>query len=560
MDSLRKLKGKLRPEGKGSVNLVRVKELISRLKPEEVKIAQAYITAFDPRGENNKSSRIFKDLNKGNYSEAKLRAKHSSTNSNSFDALISILKDKIGYALALEVNTQRPGRFSDRWKVQLDVRNRLNTYDIVLGMGLHEEAYTILQKLVTACKTYELYFELITVLLKKMEFLKIRIPGKDIFSSKELMQINSDIEECLQCINAVINANYWYYVHLSYGEMEGKTPEILDKYRKGMNVLSNLHLETGSATVAYYMYYLKTVYYYEIEDFQSAEDAAKDWIRLVKTHKAIKDKNRESTTFLFLANVLIGQRKFSEALEALEIARSFIQPNRGNFQHVEDLAAYAHFYLGNYSEVEEKLEATINHPVYKAYLFKENRRRYLLASLLFIREDYKKCIKVLESLEELKDDRSGFLKGIKVLSVMAALFLDDETFLKSKLESLRKLMDELKKSDEYRERDLIIYDVLLALSKSGNNFKKVFNKYKQEIAMLEFSDRQYYWKIKSQELVIFHLWFNAKLEKKKYTVDVSQDLINFEKEQQRRTEKDSRQWADIPDSFSIQGYEKPSFM
>ena len=523
MDIERKVKEKMNPANdKESGNFNRLKELISKLKPEELKIAQAYISSFDPRGKNNKAVQIFTTIFKNaGIEERSMRRKFGSAGETGFDALISILKDKIEYSLTLEVNTQRPGQYSEKWQAQLDVRERINIYDILYGKGLYDEAFGVLKKVIEKCKKYELYFELVSALMKKMEFLKLRVPSKDLILSKDFLEINRQIQFYIDCLQALIVANNWYYIHIGYGELEGKGGKIFDEYKKGIAVLEKEFKHTGSATVAHFMYILKTTYYDGLGKYEEAEFVANEWLELVTHNKAVSMPIRIGAALTYLANVQMNRKKFSECLFTLNKAKQQFKPGTSNYQIIDDLEVYSFFYLGKYKEAEDHLLLVMDQRPYRQFLFKENRRKYLYACTLLVQERYKESLDVLEKIEELKDDRAGFYVGIKTLIVIAAYYKGDYEYTFYKLESLRKLLDSLRKTGEVRQRDVLIYNILSEWLKSKGNFKITMQNRQDNFTLLESSNPEYAWNINSHEIILFHEWFKLKAECKPYHIDLS---------------------------------------
>jgi len=67
-----------------------------------------------------------------------------------------------------------------------------------------------------------------------------------------------------------------------------------------------------------------------------------------------------------------------------------------------------------------------------------------------------------------------------------------------------------------RERDRLILSILVELDRSDFDFGEVAQKKSEALAKLRSTDKAYRWDPKSPEMILFHDWFDAKLNKRPY--------------------------------------------
>jgi hypothetical protein len=509
-------------EYKGLDNFARIKLLISRLTHTEIEIVLAYLNAFgvffDKKEKDTKTAALLKYLLQSPEATEELAMEHFGINKpNTFDKLVERLKDKIGYCLTSEIITQRQGEYSERYQAIFQINDRLKRFEIYWGKkSLPEEAYGELNKVIQLAKTYDVYSSLIDALYFKLTFLKIR------YKSKEYDKLVSEINHYEKCRTAYSKAVIWHNEYIQFADFEGYRAGFAEVFEEALQELQAEYTSTKSASVGYYYHIIKTGYYQELRKFNLAADSALKLLNIVRDNKAVYMPWRMGTAYIHISDTCICQKDFAKSIEAAQMAKKYYTPNSLNYSIAEELEFWAHFYSGEYSKAEEIILQIIANPDYARSSYIDNKRNYLLSCALFIQGKLKECAQVLETVKEIHTDKRGWNIGIRILSLMVTFSQPElEELSIRKLDALRKHLDKLKQLKETRKRDVIIFNILSALLKSGGDFVKVYSNREEDFNLLDSSDTEYGWQIRGHELIVFQAWFRNRMNNKPYHLDLT---------------------------------------
>jgi hypothetical protein len=501
---------------KTSTNFFRLKEIMQKLNSNEIRMVRAYLKAisrnFSDENFETKEIELF-DLIAADPNISQEDAMGHCDNSykiHSFEVLTGRLKEKIGYCLVNENFTQRKEAYSERYQAIFEIRQKLSLAEILIGRDIFEEGMIVLNRVISLCKKYEVYNELIDSLIIKRHCLNIRV------NLNEYNTLTNEIKFYEKCKTANNKAAYWFDIHLSYVDFNGVRTGYLNIFEKAIQELDEEYNITKSATVAYFKYLIKIEYYQELKMYDIAEIAAKELLELVSHNVAIYQPYRLGTSYVNLANTSIYQKKYKRSFLYLNEAQKLYLPNSFHFSITEELEFYAHFYSGNYEKALEKISGILKNIHYKQSIYVENKRKFMYACSLFVLKDYNKCQEILNEIEDIHDDKAGWNIGMRVLNIMLDAFKKDHENTRYKIESFRKHVERLKKLREVRKRDILILDILNNWVKCNYDFKEIYKKRKKDFDLLNEPGTDYQWQIKSHELIVFHKWFEAMVKRKPY--------------------------------------------
>ena len=148
--------------------------------------------------------------------------------------------------------------------------------------------------------------------------------------------------------------------------------------------------------------------------------------------------------------------------------------------------------------------------------FLTSKRSFLLASILVLNKRNHEAHKVLQDTKEIEKDKEGWNLGLRILSIINQLETEKLDLVDLNIESLRKHIERTIKMKAVRKRDVIILKLLAKLSRQGFNFRQEWKKNQKYFDLLASNDPEYRWEMKSPEMIIFHRWFEAKVQGKEY--------------------------------------------
>jgi tetratricopeptide (TPR) repeat protein len=145
-----------------------------------------------------------------------------------------------------------------------------------------------------------------------------------------------------------------------------------------------------------------------------------------------------------------------------------------------------------------------------------SKRQYFLAVAEFLNGDYKASFFSLQDTAELEDDKDGWNIGVRMLQIILTLQTEKIDLADKKIENLRKHIERTIKMKSIRKRDIVIFRLLSHLSRSGFDFKEVWEDRQKDFKLLRSDDPDYYWVPRSHELILFDQWFESKVKNVPY--------------------------------------------
>jgi len=368
-----------------------------------------------------------------------------------------------------------------------------------IGFDLEQQ----FDKIIALSEKYELVEILIDALYSKQRYVGFRV-GKVAFNS-----IGSKIEKAEFRRKAMVNARN---IHFRFATNHIAFPIYnKDELKKSIDKLKQDYILTGSQTIKLYLYYLQVEWLFIHSKFQVAERVLNKLLKHVIENPAVYTIARHGDVFLNLATNEIYLKEFSLAINNCLIAQTFYQKNSESKVFAKELEFYARFYNKELENSEKVIEEIYNFSKSGNIHLFHSRRAYLFACVKTIRGEIKKSNELLLEIKEIEKDKGGWNLGKWILAIINGIESGDYEGVESKVLSLEKFLKRISKANYVRKRDKVILRILLKLINEGYDFNKVYQSRKKYFDLLEGSDPEYGWKIKSPELIVFHDWFKKKM-------------------------------------------------
>tara|TARA_R110002096_G_scaffold378222_7_gene572130 strand:- start:6495 stop:8078 length:1584 start_codon:yes stop_codon:yes gene_type:complete len=490
-------------------------DLAEALTDQENEIARKHIIAYDSNttGESQKMFRLFREIvSKKTKNYDSLKEKISKDSSDvSFNRLIRRTLYRVQESLIVEVNIDRKGMYSEIFRKRFEIRKRIMQAYILHGKGLPEMANRVFDTIIKSTKSFELYDELIEALLLKQSII-LSIKGRKSFDL-----INQQIDFYHLCRDLLQKTKNVYRIYSVDVYTKGIKADKLKFLEENMKIVQAYFQQTKSANILSQYYLLEMEYYYLVDNIEAEEITGLRLLDLMQNNKAVFSKPRISYVYNSLSNTMYSSLNFDKCYtyiaESLKWSESKLNINYviACEQQINSL-----FYLNDYDKASGILNQVIDLPLLKKYPYHNSKVYYQQAMNHFAMMQYNDSKKLLSMLNEIEKDKEGWNIWVRIMRILCSVEIEKYNLLDYDLENLRKYFDRVEKINQVRKRDRMILSFLTDLNRNHFNYKEVAIKKADTLQKLKSTHKDYKWDPKSPEMILFHDWFEAKLNNKPY--------------------------------------------
>ena len=490
-------------------------DLATTLSEKEIEIARKHIIAYDSNvtGQTQKMFRLFKEIvYKGTKNYDKLKEKISKDSSDySFNRLIRRTLYRFQESLIVDVNINRKGMYSEIFRKRFETRKRIMQAHILHGKGLPKMADRIYDTIIKSTKALELYDELIEALILKQSVLFLIKGQKHFDKISEEISFYNNCRELLQLSKNIYN-NYAAEVY-SKGIIKEKTAYL----EKETKQILKYYKKTNSANILSQYLLLRMEYFNLMEMPKDEEKTGIELLNLLFKNKAVYSKHRISYV---LNNLAISMHNSLNFEKAIEYSQKSLKNNEGEMKlgivnsYLQQIDST--ILLQKYGEVPRLIKKVNAVPLLAKHPFHQSRVKYQQAMNYFANETYNEANKLLVDMEEIEKDKEGWNLWVRIMRILCSIELLKLNLIDYDVESFRKYIQRVDKQYSVRKRDKLILSVLIELDRNGFDFGIVAEKKRDVLDKLKSTSKEYRWDPKSPELILFHDWFDAKLNEKSY--------------------------------------------
>lgn len=414
--------------------------------------------------------------------------------------------------LQLEANIERPGVYSNPFRIQVSTSKKIQQSRVLLARGLDRHAIRLLEECVSKAHKYEL-FELELEALELLQLIEASAKGTRTFNRFE-----SYIEEAEQnraLTRATRHALIKYRIQEQRRNQEDRTALLTE-------TLALLEKKLGRKTVGYPVYIqttLKTELALLKGDYRQAEKLAQQLVDLIVNSAAVHSQEREIHAHLFSAQARTHLRKFKPAIQSLDEAEKKVKKNSVEGYFIRQYRTYIMFYSKEMEALHSWLPATIKSKYTERRPYARVQFRYFQAVFDFLQKDYAAASKALSNSLKGTDNLSTDGRfGHALMLAMAAIENAKEQKPASN-EMLKIAMDEmsvLDKEQDLDKRNKTILRILRRLEGQEWDFKKTALLAKGSLSRLSQGPKELVWKPLTHEIIPFDHWFDSRVRNKAY--------------------------------------------
>jgi hypothetical protein len=430
-------------------------------------------------------------------------SKHVST--SNLASLKYLLTEKIYDALLLNKHIENEAIFNPSDKVVFILKKKIlliKSLYKTLNQGRIETINFLLSETIKLAKENEVYDILVEALIFQKYLKGIRI------GMTEFESINDQIvfyENCLKCVR---NANDAYYrLILNREFIKSFTERELEKHLKfSIGQMEADYKKTKSQEVNYYLHILQIALYEHEKNYRQAITYCKKLLLLIKKSSVSYTRGRIGFAManLSLFNVLIGN--YREAALHAKNAQQFHIVNSFNYLVLKEQQFYAYFYAGNYKEATSCTEEMLEHSMADTGGYRKSKFIYYQACVLFATKQFKDALQLLNKSLEIEKDKTGWNIALRTLNILVFIELSKINEASRALEALRKYMERLTKSDEVKQRDVLIIKLLREIEKDGFRLNQKNANAVKMLKELSEKNKPTSWNYYTPELIPFHEW------------------------------------------------------
>ncbi len=493
-----------------------------RLRSHEKKSFRRFLELHEDGSlTQSKSLKLFDILNTDKeFSEADIKYKlygQSQVEQRTFIKLVERFREKMYESNYLDVNLYREDVNSPYFMGLIEAKKMIGVSYSIASRGVaNKEMLRILKRGIMLSEKFELYDEWICFL--NLKFLL----NASINPENDPAYLIDEIKELQFRKNTLIEAQYFVYKLIRlFQDQSSIQNDIRQDLNTAIEDLDFKNKKYQSWNVYYNISLLKIQLYHIDEMYDAAENLLRDLIGHLLTQPSLKQFTRIAEAYTNLASTQMSNFKFAEALKSIEEALRFPGLRPADRNYYKESLVFLNIYLGNYSKSNQALKEMISEDLIGNTEEELSRRKYLLATNLFLQGEYKKSNFQLQDTKEIENEKEGWNIGIRLLQIFLTLETEKINLADQRIQSLRKHIERTSKIKSVRKRDVVIFRILRHLAMNGFDFKETWLDKKKDFLLLQSDKPEYKWIPRSHEVIIFHQWFESKIRNKIYQSDFS---------------------------------------
>jgi tetratricopeptide (TPR) repeat protein len=307
---------------------------------------------------------------------------------------------------------------------------------------------------------------------------------------------------------------YKYIVDLQVKSIDD--PKIKDEIKNAASICQNLYEKSKLHNIFFDWYMLEIQYCHYNYDYQLAQKMQQELIDYILKQPSLYQFAKIADAYLNLSRTQTFLFRFNDALNSINNSIKFVIRNVEPENFYKEDKSFILLYLKRYDEAIELLQFILSNTAGSHIPSQYSRRKYLLAIALFLKKDYKNCFKQLQETADIENDRDGWNIGVRMLQIYLTLETEKIDLADKRIESLRKHIERTVKMKSVRKRDVVVFRLLSHLSRSGFDFKEVWEERQKDFRLLRSDDPDYRWIPRSHEMILFDQWFESKVKNVPY--------------------------------------------
>ncbi len=496
--------------------LILVHNFFDRLLSYEKKTLKRFISLHENES-TNKALELFnmlesaKTINEEQFIKVIYEEVNASTK-ESFRKLVERFREKMYESNGLDINIYNKKFASPFYAGIMEVKKLVPLVYHVISRGVPiDEINRLLNRGIYLSNKFEFYDENVIFLKLKLQLLGYHT------GFKKQAKIFEEIEYAEEKRKVLFQSRTLYYHYIC---------DLQFKSSDDLRIRDDIKKASEEVRVIYDKFNLWNIYYdwaclnlqvchFEL-NYSGAVVLLDELIETCFKVPALYQFHKIADCYYNLCHCLTYLFKFEDASEKLLKAQEFSPVNVSTQNYYKQARVILLIYMTKYNDAKELLNNILSSGPSGNAPQEFSRRNYLYSILHFLTGDYKQSFRLLQETREIEDDKEGWNIGIRLLQIFLTLETEKVDLADQRIESLRKHIERTAKMKSVRKRDVIIFRILTHLSRSGFDFKDIWDERKKDFTLLRSDDPDYRWIPRSHELIIFDQWFESKVKGETY--------------------------------------------
>ncbi|MFT4524536.1 MAG: hypothetical protein ACI85F_000681 [Bacteroidia bacterium] len=504
--------------------------LVRKLSSSEISVLKGFLSAFESRkkGFKPKGLVLTELILKHEDPKKTLDLFRKKLGKNSLvTARLSIqrLRDKVYETFVLDINIKREGFLTESGIDFSDLMKKRIQIGMLNLKGHRELTGQLYLSAIQQAQKGEKYADLIEMLVLYRQ--RFRGPTQ----SKEHKKITASIkfyQECMTAVYRMLDIKEELQINFRSKGLNLTDPD--GSYRKAVEkaitVLEKDFNDTGSAIIGF-EYYTMTSEIAQIQlDYKEATDQFKLMLDLLTNNKSVGNRVRIIIANLNIAQNHIYQFNYVAAKPYIDNSKQHAAKNSVHYLTVLGQDLYLLLYQEKLTEASELVESIIEVAIQLKHEANIAKYSYYAAVSSFCSQNFKAARKFLLDTDVLLRDKQGYNVAIRVFNIILDIEGDKEDLADSQIVNLRQFIKEGLKEVATSKRDQLILSILIELRNNSYDFKRTMVNKKDELESLYSKELGLRWIPESAEIICFHLWFDARLNDRPYSSNLTEEIVH----------------------------------
>jgi tetratricopeptide (TPR) repeat protein len=424
------------------------------------------------------------------------------------NSLLLLTRDYLLDQLLSDVNIERQGAYSKKFRVKISIAKRVQQAHILMSRGLDQQAEKLLEEAVNKGEKYEL-FDICAEAMGTLQFIQGVEKGKRTFNKYaaeiDKMQKKGRLVQETQQLYSYFKATQ-YKDNLNKDNLSSELAEIT-------NGLEKLESNNKVHTVAYTSYITQLL---RMEttmlqgDLKKAENIALKLLTTISKKAAVESEEREGFALVQLSEIQINLKKFNQARIGLNRVLS-ITP-RADFESYLSLKylTLIDFYEHKHEDLKQSLPKLVKSKFTLSAPYSSVQFHYYSSVLQFVSGNFKDgATQLMADLSTESHTNNEIELGTAILLFMSGVELRrlNDPLSNSALTTAHKALQRLKEQGDLSKRDRSILKLTEKLHDDQYSFVKTLQLSRNLFSALPPSNTETSWKPLTYEVIPFDQWF-----------------------------------------------------
>ena len=497
-------------------NFAYLLKILRKLSRDEIKTLRQYFDFYYDLADNKPRKLLELILCKiDSVSDDKLlHIIHQSFKKSETSNLTSRIIQNIHESLVTEPNIRKKGTFKSYEKAYLTVSKRIMQIRVLWGKGISTKIPLMLGRIEKEAIKYELFDELIQILLLKQEYWGHR-KGLAYYLS-----LDAEIEKHKTTAEAIQKAKKACRMITLTNDEKGDKFSLLQFVEQALIESKAAFTHSPSRYLFFYLGILRIEYFQQLREYEAAAEACMELATFIEENLGIFSIRRLAIAYIQVANNALFIERFDLARKYVQIAKELLPLGDFNLVVAEEIEFLACFYAHDSSSAEQVIQHLLERKPITQAPKRWHRKVFYFANLLFVKNDFKESNRLLQECGTIRNDKDGWNIGIRFLEVLNYIELQQLEIADLNHTNLKRHLYAQRRKGKVAPRWFLISNILGNLIKAGFDFSKAYEASSAQLSLLESSDQEYKWEVCTPEMIQFQSWFLRKLgqPQKSYSV------------------------------------------